>query len=124
MSGRPSIVSVCASLSGKPHSARLSTALTPARPSNSEPAALPRRQERAAHVVSALGEILAARLWFRARILPPIASLREQVLVAQAAEQDVVGRGVLGVELEALALEPLHLQRAAVDLLLLLRTIG
>src|SRR5262249_41923401 len=48
-------------------------------------------------------------LAFRERL--PIAALAPQQLVAQPAEQHVIWRAVLGVLLEALALEPLGVER-------------
>jgi len=61
---------------------------------------------------------LAAILRLTLRGALPIAAELAQALVAQPAEQDIVGPCVLGVLLEAIALEELRLVRAAADLLL------
>src|SRR5690606_10220251 len=72
--------------------------------------ALPVAQEGVADEVPRLGEILAAGLASaaRLRLALPVAAELPQPLVAEAAEEHIVGSGVLGAQLEAVALELLH----------------
>jgi hypothetical protein len=67
-----------------------------------------------------LGEEAAAILRLAFGELEPVAALLHQPIGAQAAQQHIVGAPVLGVQLEAVALEPLHLHGPALDLLLAL----
>src|SRR5690606_3314867 len=69
--------------------------------------------------VPRLGEILAAGLASaaRLRLALPVAAELPQPLVAEAAEEHIVGSGVLGAQLEAVALELLHQHLGAAYLL-------
>src|SRR5262249_30829013 len=72
------------------------------------------------HVMSSLGEEAAAALRLAFREGEPVAALLREPIGAQAAQQHIVGVGVLGVQLQPVALEPLNLHRPALDLLLVL----
>jgi hypothetical protein len=83
-------------------------------------AGAPGRQDRAADVVAGLGEELAYLARRRSREGHTVAALLIQAIRAEPAQQHVVGARVGGVQLQAGALEPLHLRRLAFDALLLL----
>jgi hypothetical protein len=74
--------------------------------------AVPVAQERLAQVVPGLAEKPAAGPRLLLGEAGPVAALAAQLLIAQPAEQHIVGRAVLGVGLEALALEPLGIEAA------------
>jgi hypothetical protein len=80
----------------------------------------PRAQDRVADIMAGFGEKATARLGRTLGESEPIAPLLGQTVGAEAAKEHVVGAGVLGVQLEAVAFEPLHLDRLAFDLLFVL----
>src|SRR5262249_15127039 len=78
----------------------------------------PGAQDRIANVVAGLGKEAAAWLGRALGKGEPVAALLLEAIGTQPAKQHVVGARVLGVQFQAVALEPLHLNRPAPDLLL------
>src|SRR5262245_42922997 len=83
--------------------------------------AAPVAQERLADVMAGLSEEATAGLGGALRKSDPITALLAQAIRAKAAKQDIVGAYVLGVQLQAVALELLDLQAPFFDQLLVLR---
>src|SRR5262245_49166278 len=82
---------------------------------------MPCLQNITAHIVPRLGEETTARCCTALGEGVPVATLLRQPVGTKPTEQDIIGAGVFGVQLQAVALEPLDLEWLAFDLLLLLR---
>src|SRR5438067_964679 len=82
---------------------------------------MPGLQNITADVVPGLGEEAAARRRAALGEGVPVAALLRQPIGAQPPQQHIIGASVLRVQLQPVALEPLNLERLALDLLLVLR---